>query len=188
MKKLLHALPGFLLLVFGTVAIIFSSVHRFGVFSNPEKATIISSSALREVIDISELSAAEFKYRGIANVYTDSTLTKVRCRICYDAVIKASIDMQEVEFYVNTDTKTVIAVLPPIKIKATIIDEQNMSILPSNAKVRLDRMLKYSKEDAETEAKNNENLISTAMDNLQTTIEGLLLPILKPQGYILKWE
>ena len=161
---------------------------RFGPLNNPGTVQIDVSSQLRDAIDIAELSTAEFNYKGIADIYTDESRTQVKCRVCYNAIVKAGIDMQKVEFAVDQENKVITATLPEIELKVTIIDEKSMALLPSNADVGIDSMLKYSKEDAENEAKESTELINTAEKNLKATIEGLSYPILKPQGYSLVWN
>lgn len=180
--------PVKLVLTVGVVAIILSLLLRFGPMIKPGVAHTITSSSLMKTIDIAELSTAEFRYRGIANVYTNDRKTDVRCRICYDAIVKAGIDMHQVKFDVDTEHKTVTATLPEIDLKVMIVDDQPMSVIPSHEEVRLDRMLKYSKADAESEARASGALISAARENLKATIEGLLYPVLKTQGYELTWE
>ena len=96
--------------------------------------------------------------------------------------------MQNVQFDVDKENKTITAILPDIELKVTVIDQQSMLLLPSDANVGIDDMLKYSKEDAENEARNSKELLETAQSNLKSTIEGLLLPITKAQGYILNWN
>jgi len=149
---------------------------------------IDTSSLLTDAIDIAELSTAEFRYRGIADIYSDENRTQLRCRVCYNAIVKAGIDMKKVKFDVDPESKVVTATLPEIDLKVTIIDEQSMALLPSDADVGIDSMLRFSKEDAESEARESSELISTAQENLKTTIEGLLFPILKAQGYSLAWN
>lgn len=180
--------PFKLMLCVGVIIIIAAVLFRVAVLDRPSTVKIDSASTLLDAINISELSAAEFKYRGIADVYTNEQRTKVRCRICYSAIVKAGIDMQKVVFDVDNENKIVTAALPKIDLKVTIIDEQSISVLPSNAAVGLDEMLKYSKEDAENEARESSELIATARENIQATIEGLLFPILKSEGYSLKWK
>lgn len=143
---------------------------------------------LADAIDLAELSAAEFRYRGIADVYTDENKGQVYCRVCYNAIVKAGIDMKKIQLDVDANGKTVTATLPEIDLKVTIIDEQSMALLPSYADVGIDSMLRYSKEDAETEARESEELMVTARENLKATIEGLLFPILKAQSYTLIWK
>ena len=96
--------------------------------------------------------------------------------------------MKNVKFDVDPESKVVTATLPEIDLKVTIVDEQSMALLPSDADVGIDSMLRFSKEDAESEARESSELISTAQENLKTTIEGLLFPILKAQGYSLAWN
>jgi|GEM_PF-1806118 len=174
-------------LCIGVIAIGFACLMRFGLLNKADKASIKTSSLLMDAIDISELSMAEFRYRGIADIYSDEERTRVRCRVCYNAIVKAGIDMEKVHFDVDTERRVVTAVLPDIDLKVTIIDEQSMALLPSDVNVGIDSMLKYSKEDAETEARESTELINTAQENLKATIEGLLFPILKAQGYSLVW-
>lgn len=161
---------------------------RFGLFSKPGKVTIDASSLLTDVIDIADLSTAEFRYRGIADIYSDENRTQLYCRVCYNSVVKAGIDVQKMQFDVDSEAKVIYAVLPDIELKVTIIDEQSMALLPSNANVEIDSMLKFSKEDAENEARQSQELIDTARDNVKATIEGLLFPILKNQGFSLVWN
>ena len=177
-----------LILCVGMLVVIAAVLFRFVVLERPGTAKISSVSTLLDAINISELSAAEFKYRGIADVYANEQRTKVRCRICYSAIVKAGIDMQKVGFEMDNENKVYTATLPNIDLKVTIVDEQSIAVLPSNAEVGLDEMLKYSKEDVENEVRNSSELIATARENVKATIEGLLFPILKSQGYSLKWK
>lgn len=176
-----------LVLIVGIIVILLAGSYRF-ILRRRTPASIITSSTLIDAIDIAELSTAEFKYKGIAEVYSDEERTKVKCRLCYNAVVKAGINMDEVGFDIDESDKTIIITLPDIDITVTIVDEQSMAILPSDADVGIPSMLKYSKEDAENEANKSEELIDAARDNLKATIEGLLYPVLKPQGYSIKWN
>ena len=182
-KKLLK-----LVSIIGIIAVMTAGLVRFVLLNSSRNVNTITSSTLTEAINISELSTAEFKYRGIADVFNDENRTNVRCRVCYNAVVKAGINMKEVRFDVDTKNKVVKASLPDITIKVNIINEQSMAVLPSNADVGINDMLKYSKEDAEKEAMESGELIAVARENLEAIIKGLLLPILKSQGYTLAFH
>lgn len=177
-----------IIICIGIIAIGLAGLYRFGFFNKEDTVSIDTSSLLTNAVDIAELSTAEFKYRGIADIYKDENRKKLLCRVCYNAVVKAGIDMKNVLFDIDDENKTVTATLPEIDLKVTIIDEQSMALLPSNADVEIDRMLKSSKEDAESEARKSPELISTAQSNLRATIEGLTYPILKAKGYSLVWN
>ena len=176
-------------LIIGVFAIILACLFRFVLFDRTGNVKTDISSTLTDAINISELSTAEFHYRGIAEVYSDEEKTKVSCRICYNAVVKAGIDLRDVKVTdVNADDKVVMLSLPEIDLKVTIVDEESMATLPSDANITVDTMLKCCKEDAENEARQSKELLDTARENLKMTIEGLAFAILKPQGYTIKWE
>lgn len=172
----------------GIIVIALACWFRFGPLYASTPVKIDTSSMLTEAIDIAELSTAEFKYRGIADVFADEQETRILCRVCYSATVKAGIDLKNVQFEINESEKTVTATLPEISLKVSIIDEQSMALLPSDADVGIDSLLKYSKADAEREASESEELMTTAKDNLKATIEGLIYPVLKSQGFLLIWK
>ena len=157
-------------------------MFRFGPLNKTRSVKTSISSTLTEAINIAELSTAEFQYRGIAEEYTNEKKTKVRCRICYSAIVKAGIDMKDVKIIdVDTGENTVTLSLPAIDLKVILVDEETMATLPSNADIGIDTMLKCCKEDAENEARQSTELMDTARENLKAIIEGLAFPILKPQ-------
>ncbi len=173
----------------GVLAVILSGLLRFGpVLFGAGNAHTVTSSELTKAIDIAELSTAEFKYRGIAEIYTDESRSQVRCRVCYNAVVKAGIDMKDVKLEVDPENKRVTAALPDLKLNVTVIDEQEMALLPSDADVSIGEMLKAAGEDALSEAQQSGELMAAARDNLAKTIEGLLLPVLEAQGFSLAWN
>ena len=63
-----------------------------------------------------------------------------------------------------------------------------MLVMPEKAKIELAEMLTWCEEDARSEALATGELMTAAEENLKTSIEGLLYPILTPKGYILKWS
>ena len=173
----------------GIAAVLLAGLLRFGpVLFGTGNANTVTSSELTKAIDIAELSTAEFKYRGIAEIYTDENRSQVRCRVCYNAVVKAGIDMKDVKLEVDPENKQVTAALPDLKLNVTVIDEQEMALLPSDADVSIGEMLKAAGEDALNEAQQSGELMAAARDNLAKTIEGLLLPVLEAQGFSLAWN
>jgi len=177
-----------LILTIGLLVLVGVIIYRYSPFFKQTNVNISSISTLSKAIDISQLSTAEFRYRGIAEIYTDQAKTNLRCRICYNAVVKAGIDMKDVTFEIDPDSRIVTATLPEIQIRVSIVDEDSILVLPSDADVEIDTMLKVSKEDAENEASQSRELIDAARDNLKSVIEGLLFPLLKAEGYILVWN
>lgn len=155
-------------------------LHKF------QKKRIITSSQLQEAIDISELSTAEFVYNGIADKYNEET-QEVECQVAYDARVKVGIDMTQVTFKIDDDNKTVKPVLPDISVNIASVDPESLSYIPKNPDMELDEIVALCKEDAINEANNTPQLYETAEENLQKTIEALLLPVLDPVGYSIQW-
>ena len=180
-KKLLKCVIGV-----GVFIVAIAMFIRFGIHGNPGRTSIKTSSLLVDAIDISELSTAEFKYRGIADI-VDENDNDIRCRACYNAVVKAGIDMSNVQFDVDDENKVVYASLPDIELKVTIIDEQLIELLPYDADVELEILLKSCMADAEKEAIESTELMNTARENLMATIEALTYPILNARNYSLTW-
>lgn len=169
------------------LAIILACVIRLTV-NKQDRISVSASSLLTGAADIAELSTAEFMYRGIAEIYNDEAQTRLHCRVCYNAVVKAGIDLNDVKVSDDPSQKTITVALPEISLNVTVIDEQKMAILPSNVDVSIDKLLKYSREDAENEARQSTELMNIARENLQAAIGGILYPLIKQTGYTIIWK
>ena len=157
------------------------------IFGNGEKK-IITSSTLKETINISKLSTAKFTYNGIATVYKDATKEKIKCHIRYNATVKAGVDMQKVDFEIDHKNKTVKVKLPKIKIKSYIVNEQPLSFIPNDTTVDLKEALVICKEDARQKAMESPRLMNLAEENLKSTIEALLYPLLESKEFKIIWD
>lgn len=148
---------------------------------------IITSSTLKETIDISELSSAQFVYNGIAEIYEDEEKTETKCHVRYNATVKAGIDMKAVEFDINNKTKTIKPILPEIHISSNTVDEKTLSFIPENSDVGLQEALVACQADALAESNQSSELLNLAKKNLKSIIEALLLSIV-PSDYKIIWD
>lgn len=178
--------PAKMVLYVGIALLIIAIIWRFYQRNPINKANIITSSELTDIIDISELSTAEFKYNGIAE--KKNKKGKIWCRICYSAIVKAGIDLKKVKIDVDNEKKIIIISLPKIGINVSMVDDQSMTVLPSDANIEIDEMLKCCMNDAEKEASSSKTLKDTAYDNLISSIKGLLFPIIKGKNYTLQFR
>lgn len=183
-KKLLLKAP----ILLGIVLIVLFGVTRVSGVLDKGTTTTITSSTLTNAIDISELSTAQFTYNGIAEKYKDEKKQNVECHIRYNAKVKAGIDMKDVEFDIDEKNKTVKPILPDIKITSNIADEKTLSFIPEGTSIELKDALLICNDDAKNEALKSQELITSAEENLKSIIEGLLYPIINPQGYKVVWE
>ena len=154
-----------------------------------KKQTIITSATLTKAVDISELSSAKFTYNGIADAYKDENKEKIKCRIRYDAVVDASINMKEIQFEIDKKNKTIMPILPEIKLTPNVITNvDSPSFIPENTSIELKEVLTVCEKDAQEEAGKSEELMNVAKDNLKNTVEALLFPIVEANGYKIIWE
>ena len=158
-----------------------------GYFKEGETKTI-TKTTLMDTVDIAELSTAEFTYNGIAEIPKNKKSKKIKCRVQYEAKVKASVNMEDIDFEIDNEAKTVKPVLPKIKLTATLDDQKGFSFLPEDTKVDMQEVLKACKKDVMGEAKQASELYNSAEENLKDIIQALTYPIITSKGYTLIWE
>ena len=156
---------------------------------------ISASSTLQDIIDIDELSTAEFAYNGIASVYEDNG-KDVRFYALYHSTIKVGINLSEARI-VRTDEekKEITIALPAVSIiDEPIIDDRSLSFMkPGTYSVfspndfDLKSALTACRQDARTEAEQSSELIAAAEENLQNTIRAFMTPIIG-SDYTYVWQ
>lgn len=136
--------------------VIVLGVVYFNFFNKEGQTTISSKSELIKVLDVSELSAAEYTYNGIATKMTKDN--KVAYYVSYEGIVKAGIDFKDIKYEENPKTKTIVITLPEIQIFDKIVDASNVDIM-------------YIDERAKTETVHQEafNLSVKALENSITT-------------------
>lgn len=157
------------------------------VRNKSEKDSVITSAQLVKAIDTNELSTAEFVYNGVAEKHEEDNPEEVECYIAYNANVKVGIQMEDVEFNIDEDKKTVTPILPEIVVNVASLDEDAISYIPKNPDISLKEIITLCKEDVINEANNSKKLYQTAEENLKAVIEALLRPILKNAEYTIVW-
>ena len=168
--------------------LVVGSLFGPNVMNKIGKENVITSSQLEKAIDISQLSTAEFVYNGIAEKYDDDKPEKVECYIAYHADVKVGIQMEDVEFEIDEENKTVTPILPEISVNIAALDENEISYIPKNPDIPLKEIIVLCKEDAVREANDSKKLYQTAEENLKAVIEALVSPILEHAGYTIQWQ
>ncbi|MCH3942101.1 MAG: DUF4230 domain-containing protein [Atopobiaceae bacterium] len=168
------------------VAIVVASVLVYnGVSKFLHPVTTITDSKLEKTVEIEDLSTAEFTYRGIADKNKDDGTNEYH--VAYSAQVKVGINMSDIKFNIDDAKKTVSPVLPKVSITSVAVDT-NFDFIPDNVDANPDDVIALCKADVENEAQSNPKLYQTAEDNLKSTVEGLLLPVLKDAGYTISWD
>lgn len=153
---------------------------------NKNEISFRFSAQLVEALDIAELSASEFIYNGIAEVY-DEEGKEVLYSIAYNSTVKAGIQMDDISFEVDEAQKTVKPVLPPVSIQSPIVDPASIDYIPSNPNVDLKVSLAACKENTRLEAEQSKKLMQLAEENVKSIVAALLTPILNNAGYRIEW-
>ena len=156
-----------------------------GILSS-NKGVTVSVATLKEAVNISKLSTAEFTYNGIADKTDENG--NIEYHIYYKGTAKAGIDMNQIDFSIDENTKKITISIPPITISNPIVDESSVEYLPSNANVELRDVIATCKTDLQNEITANPSLLETSETNLKSTLEALLLPIIGDQGYTIDWN
>ncbi len=148
--------------------------------------TTVSEVSLKKAVSINKLSTAEFTYEGIAEKCNDKG--DVIYHIYYEASANAGMDLEKIDFKIDADKKTVTPILPEMTIDAPVIDESVIDFLPKNANVNMREVIEICKADATNEIEETPMIKETALRNMRSTIEALLVPILESNGYKIVWE
>ena len=181
--KLIIRLPLILGIIILATCIILKGIGFF----KEGKTTIITSSTLIDTVNIAELSTSEFTYNGIAELPKGENSDKIKCRVRYAAKVKASVNMEDIDFVIDKKAKNVTPVLPEIQFKATLNDQEGLSFIPEGSKIDLQEVREICKEDVLNEATRTSELYDSAVDNLKDIIQALTYPLLQNKGYTLIW-
>lgn len=155
---------------------------------NNDNGKYITTSQLEKAVDIDELSTAEFVYNGVAEKYKDDDPEELECRISYNATVKVGINMSDIKYEIDNENKSVTVTLPETKVNIAALDESSISYMPKNPKMEVDEVIALCKEDAVNKANKSDQLHEVAEENMKTTIEALIKPILDSKEYTIKWE
>lgn len=174
-------------IVVAAVAIVVVAIAVIpGILNSSRQGITVSKASLKEAVSISKLSTAEFTYNGIAEKTDESG--NVSYYIYYEASAKSGVNMDEIDFDIDDANKAITVILPQINVNSPVIDESKIDYLPSNPNVNLREVLELCKADMQQEIEANPNVRNTAEENLKSTLEALLMPILGSDGYSLKWQ
>ena len=104
-------------------------------------------SQLEKVVEVEELSTAKFVYNGIASKHFKSGREWRLYNVKYEATVKAGVNMEDIEFEVDREARTVTPVLPDIRICDPVIDTSTLNYLPNNPDVKLKTVISLCKKD-----------------------------------------
>ncbi len=151
--------------------------------SGKQEPEIISRSTLEKIINVSDLSAFQAVYNGIAEVRNEKNPEKVDYYVSYEAKVKAGIDFEKVTIMVAHEEKIITVTLPEIEIKDVNVDITTLDYIFENEKANTSTVVEeaYKKciEDVTNESENTEAIYDLAEQNARNIVEALIRPFME---------
>lgn len=149
-----------------------------------EKTTVVTSSRLEKVLQISELSTYKVTYNGVASVKNDDD--ELLYHVAYEAKISVGLDMEKIQVEVDEseeENKKIIVTLPKIEIMDVDVNPGSLDYIFEKKSADTDDVSMAAfpacRADVEEECKSNEVLFELARENAGNTIKALVKPLLE---------
>lgn len=141
---------------------------------------IISKSSLEKIIQLSDLSAFEAVYNGVAKVMNEEKTDEIDFYVSYEAKVKVGIDFSKVKIQVDEDIKEIVVVLPKIEIQEIAVDIASLDYIFINDKANTatvsERAYKKCITDVQEECNAENAIYELAEQNARSIVEALLFP------------
>lgn len=162
------------------LAIIIFAFVLIGSSSRKSEPSIVSSSTLEKIINVSDLSTFEAIYNGVAKVMNEDNNQDVDYYVSYNAKVKAGIDFEQVDISVDDEEKVISVKLPEIKITDITVDIESLDYIFINASANTstvsEKAYKKCIEDVTTESKREEAIYDLAKQNAHNIVQALISP------------
>lgn len=154
------------------------------------ETTILTSSQLEEVLQIEDLSVCAITYNGVAEVPQKNHPTKVAYYVSYEAEVKASINMADIDVQIDDNVgegqaKKVIVTLPQLEVKQINVDMASLDYMfvkkSANTADVSEEAYAACIADAGSECRGNDVFLQMAKENCENTVRALLMPIIENQ-------
>lgn len=168
--------------IIGAIVLLAILIALFGIVLplvlDDDETQYLTETSLKEAVDIENLEAIDYTYKGIAEkagkfLWADTVDYRVR----YEAHVRASYDMAEIEFILDDASKTVVAFLPEAQIGSPVLDENKFGYLPEHATADMRDILALCKEDAVNDL-NQDEVKKEANESLKNVVTALTMPLL----------
>ena len=154
------------------------------------ETTILTSSQLEQVLQIDDLSVCEITYNGVAEVPQKNHPTKVAYYVSYEAEVKASINMADIDVQIDDNVgegqaKKIIVTRPQLQVKQIDVDMASLDYMfvkkSANTADVSEEAYAACIADAGSECRGNEVFLQMAKENCENTVKALLMPIIENQ-------
>ena len=132
----------------------------------------------------------EITYNGVAEVPQKNHPTKVVYYVSYEAEVKASINMADIDVQIDDNVgegqaKKIIVTLPQLQVKQIDVDMASLDYMfvkkSANTADVSEEAYAACIADAGSECRGNEVFLQMAKENCENTVKALLMPIIENQ-------
>lgn len=139
----------------------------------------LTTSDLKSAVDIDSLSTVDYTYHGIVEKHGRFLwMDRVDYRVKYEAHIRASYTMSDIQFGIDEEHKVVTAYLPKAQVGEPQLDNSKFGYLPENATADMKDVLSLCRKDAADEVDKKE-IKKQADASLQDTVKALTMPLIE---------
>lgn len=146
------------------------------------RVTTISSSSLKKVVEINDLSTLDYTYNAITEVY-DENGTRLKYYVAYEGTVTAGVDISQIDISVNEEEKLITVVLPDAEVQHVNVHMGTLEFIFIKDKYETETVsqeaYKVSLDDLKKKANEEETLLSMAKDNAVAAINALIAPWVK---------
>ena len=142
--------------------------------------SIITTSTLEKILNVSDLSTFEAIYNGVAKVTNPDDPQEIDYYVSYNATVKAGIDFEQVVISVDEDAKIISVKLPKIKISDITVEIESMDYIfvndDANTETVSEEAYKKCIDDVTRESNNETAIFELAEQNAKNIVEALIRP------------
>ena len=168
------------LAVFVVAAVIAVGFFGFALpwIADNHETQYLATSDLKSAVDIDSLSTIDYTYHGIAEKHGKFLWQdRVDYRVKYEAHVRASYALSDIQFEVNEEDKVVTVYLPEAQIGDPQLDNSKFGYLPESATADMKDVIALCREDAANDV-DKEEIKEQAEASLKDTVKALTLPLI----------
>ena len=152
-----------------------------------DETQYLTTSDLKSAVDIDSLSTVDYICHGIVEKHGRFLwMDRVDYRVKYEAHIRASYTMSDIQFGIDKENKVVTAYLPKAQVGEPQLDNSKFGYLPEIATADMTDVLSLCRKDAADEVDKKE-IKKQADTSLRDTVKALTLPLIDGE-YELKFK
>lgn len=174
-----------LLLAAAALALVVLAVAALGIggkIFGGAGPTVMTTSTLEKIINVSSLSTYTAVYNGVAEVRNEDEPEEIDYYVSYEARIKAGFDFSEVGVRRDDENSTIYLDLPEVTITEVNVDISSLDFIFVNKKADTSTVTSKAyaacEEDAERESEAQSAIRELAEQNAQNVMIALVEPLL----------